>query len=223
MREPRHKLNSQYIAHCVDGDGGRYWNEHPIVMQAKSFDTTGALPFTMVSMKPRLFVLLLCVSLLAAVQAKAKTTLPDACGDPNIKFEVSTLKDQPAPAPPEPGKAQIIFVENFEKPGFVGAPSTTRVGVDGAWVGANQGNSYFVLTVDPGVHHVCVVWRGNRSDVEVKSLTAEPGKIYYFEAKIVITHTGQAINSTFELLPLDNDTGTYRVKAWKLATWKTNK
>ncbi|MGA3159626.1 MAG: hypothetical protein ABSC77_00300 [Terracidiphilus sp.] len=48
-------------------------------------------------MNPRLVVLLLCAPLLA-VCARAKTILPDACGDDSVKFEVSTLKNQPAPA-----------------------------------------------------------------------------------------------------------------------------
>ena len=64
----------------------------------------------MTSIKPALFLLLLCASLLAAVQAKAKTILPDACGDDKIKFEVSTKKHQPPPASPADGKAQIIFI-----------------------------------------------------------------------------------------------------------------
>jgi hypothetical protein len=182
----------------------------------------------MVGMNPvklGLYLLLLSASLFAAVHASAKdkTILPDACGDDSIKFNVSTNKDQPPPAPPEAGKAQIIFVENYQKPAFTGGLSTTRVGVDGTWVGANEGNSYFVLTVDPGVHHVCVNYQGMKHDVEVKSFTAESGKIYYFETKLVWISQGHALNHTFELLPLDNDTGSYRLKAWKLATWKTNK
>ena len=29
-------------------------------------------------------------------------------------------------------------------------------GIDGAWTGASHGNSYFSVSVDPGVRHVCV-------------------------------------------------------------------
>ncbi|MGA9068957.1 MAG: hypothetical protein WB424_01805, partial [Terracidiphilus sp.] len=65
-------------------------------------------------MKPRVVVMLICASLLAAMQASAKTILPDACGDDSIKFEVSTQKDQPPPAPPAAGKAQIVLIETLD-------------------------------------------------------------------------------------------------------------
>jgi len=190
-------------------------------------------------MNPRLVVLLLCASLLPAVQARAKTILPDACGDDSVKFDVSTEKNQPAPAGPAEGKAQIVF---SGKGGAV-----IRYGVDGTWVGANKGDSYFVVTVEPGVHHLCAGWQSISGRVEknvgVASFTAEPGKVYYFEAQAgvygggggyVAPATGPGVNSggggfvggsprtfSFTLTQLDEDTGKYRVKAWKLATWKT--
>ena len=46
-----------------------------------------------------------------AVQARA-TTLPDACGDDKIKFDVKTEKSKTAPLPPAAGKAQIVFIDN---------------------------------------------------------------------------------------------------------------
>jgi hypothetical protein len=49
--------------------------------------------------------------LVFALQARA-TVRPDACGDDKIKFEVSTQSNQPPPAPPADGKAQLVFVEN---------------------------------------------------------------------------------------------------------------
>ena len=62
-------------------------------------------------MNPGLFVLLLCASLVPAMQAKAKTILPDACGDDDVKFKVDTKKDHPAPPPPTAGKAQIALLK----------------------------------------------------------------------------------------------------------------
>ena len=35
-------------------------------------------------MKPNLALLLVCASLVPAVQARAKTVLPDACGDDSV-------------------------------------------------------------------------------------------------------------------------------------------
>jgi len=193
----------------------------------KHIDKTSGMPLKMVAMNPRLVVLLLCASLLPAVQAKAKTILPDACGDDSVKFDVSIKKDQPPPAPPEAGKAQIIFVDTVPYESALARFPTIRYGVDGAWVGANKGNSYFVLTVDPGVHNLCVsaegVARGMAKDfIDMATLTAEPGKVYYFETRFgVIGGNGGGV-MTFGLSPLEEKDGKYRVKAWKLAVWTKN-
>lgn len=192
-------------------------------------------------MKPRLVVLLLCASLLTAVQARAKTILPDSCGDPNIKFDVSTKKNQPPPAPPEAGKAQVVFIETGH--------ATARYGMDGAWMGANDGNSYFAVSVAPGEHHLCMSFEigalaGNKikeESVRMLTFTAEAGKVYYFEASV--GRVGGSMGSTtyvqntggqaggqfvhgggspgipvFGFVQLDEDTGKFRIKAWKLAT-----
>ncbi|MFY9854407.1 MAG: hypothetical protein WAK26_11085, partial [Terracidiphilus sp.] len=88
-------------------------------------------------MKPALVILLLSASFAVAAQAWA-TTLPDACGDDKIKFDVKTEEGQHTPAPPPAGKALIVFIENDDKEiGCVAlCEVTTRVGMDGAWVGA---------------------------------------------------------------------------------------
>jgi len=182
-------------------------------------------------MNPRLFALLLCASLIPAVCAHAKTILPDACGDDSIKFEVSAKKNQPPPAPPPEGKAQIVLVEDENM--MIGAfmYATVRFGMDGAWIGANYNNSYFVVNVDPGVHHLCASWQSAlmfKKSIDVASFTAETGKVYYFAADVKVTPTGGSVhdhsaNYDFGLSKLDEDEGKYRIKAWKLATWKTNK
>jgi hypothetical protein len=182
----------------------------------------------MVSMKARLVVLLLCASLLVAVQAKAKTILPDACGDDSVKFFVSSLKDQPAPAPPTAGKAQIVFIENENHMIGLFMYATVRFGMDGAWVGATSNNSYFTVTIDPGVHHLCVSWQSAlhmlKKNIDVASFTAEQGKVYYFAANVKVIPTGDnSANYDFGLEQLDSDAGHYRVKAWKQAIWTITK
>jgi hypothetical protein len=193
----------------------------------------------MVAMKSRLFLLLLCASLLAATQARAKTILPDACGAEDVKFDVTTLKNQPAPEPPPAGSAQIIFVEEQNARASFHM-ITVRYGVDGNWAGANYGDSYFVLNVAPGVHHLCVNAQGDKKAVGVTSFTAEAGKVYYYEASTTVTRSGGglvtthgangqtgtgmapgSVNKSFQFTQLSEDEGKYRIKAWKLATWKT--
>jgi hypothetical protein len=174
----------------------------------------------------------------AAGTARAKTILPDACGDDGVKFDVSTQKSAAPPAAPADGKAQIIFIENENMGLGFGRHATVRFGMDGAWVGADNDNSYFVADVAPGEHHLCVSWQSAlgmlKKSIDVSSFTAEAGKVYYFAANINITAIngasgpgvtsgGGGANIQFGLGQLNDDEGKYRVKAWKLATWKTNK
>ena len=64
---------------------------------------------------------------------------------------------------------------------------TTRIGVDGTWVGANRGNSYFSFSVEPGKHHLCTDWISgflpNGRLVSLTSFTAESGAVYYLRAR----------------------------------------
>jgi hypothetical protein len=172
----------------------------------------------MVGMKSKLFLLLLCAPFVSGVCASAKTALPDACGDDSVKFDVKTEKHQPAPAPPPAGKAQIVLIQSMGR--LVMPEFATRFGLDGLWVGANKGDSYFALNVDPGVHHLCATGGGSGfRGTEVASISLEPGKVAYYEGMFLI----ETNPITFMLSPLTEDEGRDRVKAWKLATWKIKK
>jgi hypothetical protein len=188
-------------------------------------------------MKQAILVLILCMMSVAGARARG-TTLPDACGDDKTQFDVKTKKDQPPPSPPVNGKAQIVFIENENQGLGFGKKATIRYGMDGAWMGANNGNSYFAVEVDPGVHHLCASWQSSlrmlKKSIDVTSFTAEAGKVYYFAAGVNIesvagatgpgvTSGGGGENITFNLAPLNDDQGKYRVKAWNFSTWKTNK
>ena len=173
-------------------------------------------------MKPQFSALFLCLPLVIALQARA-TVLPDACGDDKMKFDVSEKGHQPPPAPPAAGKAQIVFVENENRMIGPFMTATVRFGLDGAWAGANNNNSYFAVDVTPGVHHLCANWQSAlptiKKFVDVASFTAEPGKVYYFAANVKVIPTGDnEATYDFSLSPLDDDAGQYRLKAWKLAT-----
>ena len=181
-------------------------------------------------MKGKLLCAWIALALASSGQAWAKTILPDACGDDAVKFEVKTEKVQMAPAAPPDGKAQIVFIEDENH--MIGAfmHATVRFGLDGAWAGANYNNSYFAVNVDPGVHHLCASWQSSlvfKKMIDVAKFTAEPGKVYYFAADIKVTSTGsgkQASNNyDFGMSQLDEDEGKYRVKAWKLATFRSSK
>jgi len=201
-------------------------------------------------MNSRSAILILCTSLAIPLAAHAKTILPDACGDDSAKFDVKTEEGQPAPAPPAAGKAQIVFIDDdaVKTSGF--SFTTFRYGMDGAWVGANKGNSFFVVDVEPGVHHLCmspqtVVSKG-RMTVGILAITVEANKVYYVDAELSLLGgsrgayipptagangamtPGRSVGGSpgvpsISFVQLDEDTGKYRLKAWKLSTWRTGK
>jgi len=165
-------------------------------------------------MKPSLSTFLLCASLACAGPVWA-TTLPDSCGNDKVKFNVKTEGGQPAPVEPADGKAQIIFIEDENQPIGPFMHATVRLGMDGAWLGANNGNSYFAVTVDPGVHHLCASWVGK--NVEATSFTADAGQVYYFAARVNVE---SRYSVAFNLSQLNEDEGKYLVKGLKLSTSK---
>jgi hypothetical protein len=171
-------------------------------------------------MKLSLRAFFLCASLACAGQARA-AALPDSCGADNVKFDVKTEKSQAAPAGPAEGRAQIVFVENENQVVGPFTHATVRFGMDGVWVGANSGNAYFALTVDPGVQHLCASWQsalGNRKkDVDVTSFTAEPDHVYYFAAAVTVNFR---TSITFGLSQLNEDEGKYLVKGRDLSSSK---
>lgn len=135
-------------------------------------------------MKTVLLVLLFSVS--AFAQDLSLTTAESACGPAHVQFVIKTSNsDHPQLALPDPGKALVYVVEDqkFKVVNDV----TTRIGVDGTWVGANRGNSYFSFSVEPGKHHLCADWisgflPGGRL-VSLTSFTAESGAVYYLRTR----------------------------------------
>jgi hypothetical protein len=97
---------------------------------------------------------------------------------------VKTNKKQHPLPHPEPGKAAILVISQMGGLCTGGCP-TTRVGVDGAWIGANQGHSYLFSSIEPGDHRVCVTQQSTVKKISERAsaltVTAEAGKVYYFE------------------------------------------
>jgi hypothetical protein len=126
------------------------------------------------TMKAALAVLLLVLCASAAAQT-ADAIYRQACGPLNAKFVVEQAKGQP-PAAPEPGKALVYFIQKESGPYF-----TTRLGLDGAWVGVIQHASYIFVSVAPGAHHACAATLNRkRPEAEFVHFTVEAGKTYYF-------------------------------------------
>lgn len=160
--------------------------------------------------------LLFSVCLVVGVQARC-ARLPDACGNGKIEFDVKTQKHQAPPAAPAPGKAQIVFFEDENQMVAPFSYATVRFGMDGAWVGADYGNSYFAIDIEPGVHHLCASWQGlmGRNQVDLAPLTAEPGKVYYFSAKVSVESKSSV---AFCMSQLNDDQSKYRLEVSRRST-----
>jgi hypothetical protein len=135
-------------------------------------------------------ILLLAVPVIARGQgAQDAATLARAagCGPSSVEFNVKTDKNQHPAAEPEAGKALVYVFDTVKlDPGLVIGTVTLRVGLDGSWVGANHGDSYFYFPVDPGDHRICAQWQSSFERLSklasAISLTAEAGQVYYFRA-----------------------------------------
>lgn len=122
-----------------------------------------------------------------AQDQSAVTAAESACGPVGVHLDAKRDDSQHAIAQPEVGKALVYVIQDIGVTSCIGTCITTRVGLDGAWVGANANSSYFSFSVDAGEHHLCV---NRQSHIDILSqmvalarLTAEPGKTYYFRTR----------------------------------------
>jgi hypothetical protein len=161
-----------------------------------------------------LFSTLLFSTALAQEQAPLAAA-EAACGSKDVQFEPQAASSQPL-AQPDAGKSLIYVVEVFDKVvGQISRP-TLRIGVDGKWVGADKGNSYISFSVEPGEHHLCANWQSHwkrfSNEEAFNGFTADPGKTYYFRARInEIGAPGAASNFSLDLESLNEDQGKYLV------------
>jgi hypothetical protein len=157
------------------------------------------------------------------VQSPGSASVP-GCGGANTEFDVKTDDKQHPAVQPDAGKALVYFLQ--DDAAFLSRPRpTTRFGIDGAWVGATHSNSYFYITIDPGVHHLCASWQGfvglgpQRREAALH-FTAEAGNNYFFRAKNV----GNPDTKTPVILlkPMDSDEGALLISqfAFSISTPK---
>ncbi len=86
---------------------------------------------------------------------------------------------------------------------------TTKIGLDGTWIGAVKNSSYFGAPVEPGEHHVCANVQSFRGHpVGLLHFTAEAGKVYYFDARVVY---GEQSALTLSLGAVDSDQAKYLI------------
>lgn len=150
-------------------------------------------------------VLLFSLSVGAAAQS-ADALYQQACGPKAAEFDVQLVKSQP-PAAPEPGKALVYFIQRENYPLFI-----TRVGLDGAWVGVLQHESWIPISISPGEHHACAASQDRKHPgPELLHFTAEAGKTYYLLVRGIAGNVGGLYS--MEIGPADRDEALYLIAA----------
>ena len=157
------------------------------------------------------------IVLLFAASAFAQKDYPTtaACGPESTSFKVDFEHTTHKVEPPESGNSVVYFIHEAGASLGLFAYPTTKMGVDGAWVGANHGNSYFSVALEPGEHHLCAALQSSLVDqrVELAHLHAEAGQTYFYRTRLVVSHELELLN--FE--PLDSDQGNYLIGFYSLS------
>ena len=156
------------------------------------------------------FVLLVLAASAFAQDQTAIAASEAACGPKDVKFEAKQDSAQHPTPQPEPGKALVYVVQEIGELQCKNC-ALTKVGMDGAWIGANHGSSYFFFSAEPGEHHLCLNWQSridqHAHSFALTSFSAEAGKSYYFRARIFPGH----LDYSFDLDPLNDDQGKFLV------------
>jgi len=141
-------------------------------------------------MKKFMLLFLIYAAPVIAQDRSADLRAAAGCGPAATQFSAKVDQNYHVVTQPERGKA-VVYVIAQENPddAYKIGDITTRVGLDGTWVGANYGQSYLSFPLAPGEHHVCVDWQSSLALRQQLSgaaeLTAEAGKTYYFRTWIL--------------------------------------
>jgi hypothetical protein len=161
-----------------------------------------------------IFLAVFASSLLAQDSAPT-ASVRGGCGPSEAYFDVKTNNKQHPVAPADAGKALVYVFEDMEH------GPTMRVGLDGAWVGANKGKSYFFFSVPPGDHQVCTNWQSGTFKETSKrigsaiTLKAEAGKVYYLRTQV---YERSEQDRNVKLEPVETAEGQFLISASAFST-----
>src|SRR6267143_910654 len=173
-----------------------------------------------------LIVVLLFAGPLWAKDQAADALATAGCGPSKVEFEVKKDKNQHLRGQVEPGKALVyVFVdETRDADVFYIGSTTVRLGIDGAWVGATQHQSYFFFLVEPGGHRMCAGWQTKIARFArvrtAASFSVQAGEVYYFR---VVSEMRQKRESAIKIDPLDAAEGEWLIATFGLSTSRTKK
>jgi uncharacterized protein DUF2846 len=142
------------------------------------------------------------------------------CGPTATQFDVKTDNKQHPVAPADAGKAIVYVFEDMEH------GPTMRVGLDGSWIGANKGKSYFYFSVEPGDHQVCTNWQSGtfkKTAMRIGSamtLKAEAGKVYYLRIQV---YERSEQDHNVKLEPVETAEAQFLISASAFSTYHPKK
>jgi len=173
-----------------------------------------------------LLVVLLFAGPVWAQEQAADALATAGCGPNKVEFEVKKDKKQHPTGQVEPGKA-LVYVFGDETRdadvSYIGS-ATVRLGVDGAWMGATQYQSYFFFPVSTGGHRICAGWQSNFARFAkvrtAASFSAQAGEVYYFR---VVFERRQKREPAIKIEPLDGAEGALLIASSALSTSRTKK
>jgi len=143
---------------------------------------------------------------ISAVAQTADDLYRQACGPKEASFGVKQIQGQ-AQTAPEPGKALVYFIQKESGTNF-----TTRIGLDGAWAGVIERDSYISVSVAPGEHHACAATRDkNHPKPELVHFTAKAGEVYYYLVRGIAASTGTGGFATMMFGPVDRDEARFLI------------
>jgi len=139
-----------------------------------------------------------------------------ACAQSGEDIAVDLDDSQHAIAQPAPDEALVYFIQDTD-PAVIPPFRIASVGIDGRFVGANRGNSYFAVAVQPGWHDLCtqVLSPLAGGDWDFDHLIAEPGKVYYFRTRVFFSDSAAELSA---LVPIDSDDAANLITSYPLAT-----
>lgn len=153
------------------------------------------------------------------------------CGPAKEEYHAKVAKNKHTVREPDSSKAMVyVIVEEFPSPSnftYLGN-ITTRVGLDGNWVGANYGESFVSFAVEPGEHRICSDWqsqhKSQRHLSDAASLNAAAGRTYFFHAQLWTGNSGSGAESNhgpnFKLTEVDSSKGMLLVSKTGESVWK---
>ena len=168
-----------------------------------------------------LLVVLLFAGPVWAQEQAADALATAGCGPNKVEFEVKKDKKQHPTGQAEPGKA-LVYVFGDETRdadvSYISGP-IVRLGVDGAWIGATQYQSYFFFPVCTGGHRICAGWQSKIAKIAkvriAASFSAQAGEVYYFR---VVSERRQKREPAIKIEPLDGAEGSLLIASSALST-----